>query len=131
MHSDARKRKGSGEIEGLLIFLGICLVVWLVFLRPGGAPTAIQATRPVIANKQYDYNPIGDSQMVVTVRNDGGAGRVKVAVAAYRDQKGSQVIGRWSTAVYLQGGEEKKVAIPLTGLQERHGGYYDTTAEAE
>ncbi|MBP3956870.1 hypothetical protein J8F10_16485 [Gemmata sp. G18] len=121
-----------------LTLVGCALVATTVVACGGGGEStggggffARDPARPVVANTQHDYHAFGDSNMIVTVRNVGGDGRIKVIVTAYRDKARTKRIDSWSTLVYLKKGQEATVTVPLRGLSEGLGAHARTEAVAD
>lgn len=137
MLSFSTKRRGEGGFGGLLMLVIIGAGLWFFFLRSDGdggvrgRGVFSEPPRPEVVNSQHNYNPFGDSNRIVTVRNVGGDGRVTVEVRAYRDKEAKQFIDSWSTVLYLKRGEEKSATIVLTGLTEGGGCLIQTSASAE
>jgi hypothetical protein len=127
-----QKRRGESFLEvigGIAVLLAIAGGVYWYFNKDKGVRGVIdkvvpERPNPVVLVHRYDYRMFEDSNHLVTVKNVGGAGRVRVTSHVYRDQAATRLINTFSQVVYLVKGQQQEVTIRLYGVKEGASGVY-------
>jgi hypothetical protein len=125
------KRRGESALEcigGLVVLALIGLVIWWFVTGKNPRETIDKALpeppKPVVLVHRYDYKMFEDSLHIITVKNVGGAGKIKVTSRVYRDQAETRLVGTFSRVVHLDKGEQREVVVPMTGVKEGLSGVY-------
>jgi hypothetical protein len=126
-----RTRRGESALEfigGLVVLVLIGLVVWW-FVTGKSPREAIdrvvpEPPKPVVLGHRYDYKMFEDSSHLVTVKNVGGAGKVRVTLKVYRDKAETRLVGTFSRVVHLDKGEQREVVVQMSGVKEGLSGVY-------